>query len=167
MPTDAELRTIVRLDVEVPTLRDCADELGAQAPGSAAKRAALAEFLRGLAHDLESLLRPQEPERTQLACTCYDDGVMPVLGDGCPAHDHRVNRRNTEPEQAATEKLDGLLARVRALGWAVAVHNDYRLNGVSHTFWLFTKGESALKGEGLTDADAVSAVLDAAERSRT
>ncbi len=63
MPTDAELRALVRLDVEVSTLRDCADELEAQAPGSAAMRAALAEFLRGLAHDLEALLRPQEPEQ--------------------------------------------------------------------------------------------------------
>lgn len=47
---------------------------------------------------------------------------------------------------------------IRALGWAVAVHNDYRLGGVAHTFWLFTKGEIAIKGEGKTDAEALDHV---------
>jgi len=44
---------------------------------------------------------------------------------------------------------------IRALGWAVAVHNDYKLNGISYTFWLFTKGSMCAKGEGLTDAEAL------------
>jgi hypothetical protein len=47
---------------------------------------------------------------------------------------------------------------IRALGWSVAVHNDYRIDGQSHTFWLFTKGGRAVKGEGRTDADALNAV---------
>lgn len=47
---------------------------------------------------------------------------------------------------------------LRSAGWAVAVHNDYRLNGVSMTFWLFTKGERAVKGEGKTDAEALNEV---------
>lgn len=47
---------------------------------------------------------------------------------------------------------------IRAEGWAVAVHNDYRLNGVNHTFWLFTKGERCVKGEGRTDAEALAEV---------
>lgn len=47
---------------------------------------------------------------------------------------------------------------IRALGWSVAVHNDYRLNGEAYTFWLFTKGSRAAKGEGRTDADALAAV---------
>ena len=47
---------------------------------------------------------------------------------------------------------------IRALGWAVAVHNDYRLGGIPHTFWLFTKGEIAVKGEGRTDAEALDQV---------
>lgn len=47
---------------------------------------------------------------------------------------------------------------IRALGWAVAIHNDYRQLGVPFTFWLFTKGERAIKGEGRTDADALRAV---------
>lgn len=47
---------------------------------------------------------------------------------------------------------------IRADGWAVAVHNDYRLKGENHTFWLFTKGERAVKGEGKTDAEALDQV---------
>lgn len=47
---------------------------------------------------------------------------------------------------------------IRALGWAVAVHNDYRLKGEAHTFWLFTKGDRAINGEGKTDADALNII---------
>ncbi len=61
------------------------------------------------------------------------------------------------------------IARYRKLfadaGWAVAIHNDYRLGGAKYTFWLFTKPleESAcresgwfVKGEGSSDAEALS-----------
>lgn len=47
---------------------------------------------------------------------------------------------------------------LRKAGWSVAVHNDYRLDGVAHTFWLFTRDGVAVKGEGETDADALDAV---------
>ena len=47
---------------------------------------------------------------------------------------------------------------IRALGWVVAVHNDYRLDGEAHTFWLFTKDGRAIKGEGRTDAEALDRV---------
>ncbi|MGR0185487.1 hypothetical protein [Azospirillum aestuarii] len=50
------------------------------------------------------------------------------------------------------------LEDIRAAGWAVAVHNDYRLHGQPNTFWLFTKGDRAVKGEGLTDAEALDEV---------
>ena len=50
------------------------------------------------------------------------------------------------------------LSAIRAAGWAVAVHNDYRLQGEPHTFWLFTKGDRAVKGEGRTDAEALEEV---------
>jgi hypothetical protein len=46
---------------------------------------------------------------------------------------------------------------LRAAGWAVAVHNDYRLDGEQHTFWLFTKDGRCIKGEGRTDAAALNA----------
>ena len=50
---------------------------------------------------------------------------------------------------------------IRAAGWAVAVHNDYRQDGKAHTFWLFTKDGRAIKGEGLTDAEALDQVREA------
>lgn len=53
---------------------------------------------------------------------------------------------------------------LRALGWTVAVHNDYRLNGLKFTFWLFTKDGRAVKGEGRTDAEALKAVADSIMR---
>lgn len=59
---------------------------------------------------------------------------------------------------APTAQGQGNPDDIRAAGWAVAVHNDYRLHGQSHTFWLFTKGDRATKGEGLTDAEALNAV---------
>ncbi len=54
--------------------------------------------------------------------------------------------------------LDAMLADLRARGWVVAVHNDYRLLGTHHTFWLFTRDGIALKGEGLSDVEAVAQV---------
>ena len=53
---------------------------------------------------------------------------------------------------------------LRAQGWSVAVHNDYRLNGVAHTFWLFTKGDLCAKGEGRTDGEALELVAKEIER---
>jgi len=47
---------------------------------------------------------------------------------------------------------------LRKRGWMVAVHNDYRIGGELHTFWLFTKGHFCAKGEGRTDADALAQV---------
>jgi len=47
---------------------------------------------------------------------------------------------------------------LRDLGWAVAVHNDYRLDGQNHTFWLMTRGGQAVKGEGRTDSEALDAI---------
>lgn len=45
---------------------------------------------------------------------------------------------------------------LRLNGWAVAVHNDYRVNGESFTFWLFTHPQGIwIKGEGRTDEAAL------------
>jgi len=45
-------------------------------------------------------------------------------------------------------------------GWMVAVHNDYRLNGKTMTFWLFTRADGRwIKGEGETDAEALAQAL--------
>lgn len=64
-----------------------------------------------------------------------------------------------EDHEFECERLrEALPDDIRAAGWTVAVHNDYRLNGESHTFWLFTKGDRAIKGEGRTDAEALGKV---------
>lgn len=47
---------------------------------------------------------------------------------------------------------------IRAEGWSVAVHNDYKQNGKNHTFWLFTMGSRNVKGEGLSDTVALNQV---------
>lgn len=49
---------------------------------------------------------------------------------------------------------------LRFMGWSVAVHNDYRVNGVPHTFWLLTKNGRAIKGEGETDGEALNIVRE-------
>ena len=52
----------------------------------------------------------------------------------------------------------GSPADLRFLGWMVAVHNDYTLDGKRYTFWLFTKGDRCVKGEGATDAIALNQI---------
>lgn len=54
--------------------------------------------------------------------------------------------------------MSPLLDSIRARGWMVAVHNDYRLDGKAHTFWLFTKDGRCVKGEGLSDKEALELV---------
>lgn len=66
---------------------------------------------------------------------------------------------------AAREREAGLPDDIRAAGWSVAVHNDYRIDGEPHAFWLFTRyGRLAtapsVKGEGRTDAGALNEVRE-------
>lgn len=49
----------------------------------------------------------------------------------------------------------GDLSMLRAAGWVVACHNDYRLDGELRTLWLFTRGDQAIRGEGPTDQAAL------------
>ena len=58
-------------------------------------------------------------------------------------------------------KVDALpmLTTLRRLGWSVAVHNDYRMNNETFTFWLFTRGNRCAKGEGKTDEEALKNVM--------
>lgn len=60
--------------------------------------------------------------------------------------------------EAAQQLPDNTPDDLRAAGWAVAVHNDYRLKGMAHTFWLLTKGDRFVKGEGRTDGEALAQV---------
>jgi len=59
------------------------------------------------------------------------------------------------------------LQRLRAQGWRVAVHNDYMLDGVLHTFWGMTRGHVFVRGEGKTDAAALEEVVRGIERLTT
>ncbi len=56
------------------------------------------------------------------------------------------------------------LDELRARGWVVAVHNDYALHGLPHTFWLFTRGNLCAKGEGTSDEAALAQVLAEVQR---
>ena len=52
------------------------------------------------------------------------------------------------------------LTRLRSLGWSVAVHNDYKINGLPMTFWLFTHSNGRwVKGEATSDQEAVNECL--------
>lgn len=57
-----------------------------------------------------------------------------------------------------------LLDEIRAAGWLVAVHNDYKIGGVPYTFWLFTKAGRAVKGKGKTDEEALRVVMEEIRR---
>ena len=57
--------------------------------------------------------------------------------------------------------LSNPLEELRSLGWSVAVHNDYKLDGKSMTFWLFTHPDGRyIKGEGVTDFEACTQAKD-------
>lgn len=62
-----------------------------------------------------------------------------------------------EMQQASPDDL-------RKQGWAVAIHNDYKIPDHSCTFWLLTKKIGpvtvALKGEGYTDQIALNLIRD-------
>lgn len=80
-----------------------------------------------------------------------EDGRSGLWSHHSEAALKRVRDRLAKPDTGRPDDI-------RAAGWAVAVHNDYRLAGAAHTFWLFTKGDHCIKGEGLTDADALNQI---------
>jgi hypothetical protein len=82
------------------------------------------------------------------------DGAMAAAQDD---HEKRILSVIANP-RLETASVASSPDDIRAMGWTVASHNDYRLNGEAHTFWLFTKDGRAIKGEGRTDAVALNAV---------
>jgi hypothetical protein len=61
--------------------------------------------------------------------------------------------------------MEDIIRQLRDGGWRVGVHNDYRLNGEDHTFWLWTHQSGLfVKGEGKTDIDALRQVATEASR---
>lgn len=93
---------------------------------------------------------PAPPEGRPEGCDCWGSST-------CSLCDPGGTGRRTVGAPATVDDL-------RALGWTVAVHNDYRLQGQAHTFWLFTKGDFAAKGEGRTDSEALSKAMSEARR---
>ena len=86
-----------------------------------------------------------------------------VLGRGIPAFSLAWDEPGSDPVAdlhavANTYRVNSSPDDIRELGWSVAVHNDYTIDLVPHTFWLFTKGDRCAKGEGPTDADALGEV---------
>ncbi len=98
-----------------------------------------------------------------------DDKVPASMADVLKAHveqcpDHPMSKLKAENAtlRAAADLVErGSPNDIRAKGWTVAVHNDYRVARGAHTFWLFTKDGRALKGEGPTDIDALDRVREA------
>jgi hypothetical protein len=89
-------------------------------------------------------------------------GKRPRIGH--ELHSFKIDRttfRRSKCMEYEAEAMSGSSPDdLRAAGWSVAVHNDYRLNGESMTFWLFTHGSFAVKGEGRTDAEALDEVRE-------
>lgn len=78
---------------------------------------------------------------------CYDNGIKPMVAVSVPHYPKKVKAIDfSRPDD------------IRARGWVVAVHNDYKVNGEPYTFWLFTKGNLCAKGEGKTDLAALNEV---------
>lgn len=51
------------------------------------------------------------------------------------------------------------LHEIRKMGWSVAVHNDYYIDGKFFTFWGFSNKDKWIKGEGQCSAQAVESAL--------
>jgi len=97
----------------------------------------------------------------QTVATCVRCG-KPAIGLCEGSSFHLTAER--EPARLTVEAFR-MLDRLRADGWSVAVHNDYRLNGTPMTFWLLTHPSGRyIKGEGRTDAEALDQCQEQAAR---
>jgi hypothetical protein len=69
-----------------------------------------------------------------------------ILGPGHDPNDCDVCQEEARQDQ---RNLGSVLRTLRAQGWMVAAHNDYRLDGQAMTFWLFTHQDGRyVKGRG-------------------
>lgn len=96
-----------------------------------------------------------------------EDGLGPVLKvvavDNDPVPDKPQVLKCPYCGENLTTKCPAVLGpwvitldMLRAYGWMVAVHNDYKLNGQPMTFWLFTHSNGKwIKGEAATDTEAL------------
>ena len=109
----------------------------------------------------------QYPPLPIVAALLHSDGYWTSVAGGPlrPKPDNFSNKEVFTADQMRAyvdadraQRVPSSADDLRALGWTVAVHNDYRLNGVAHTFWLLTKDGRCIKGEGLSDADALKEI---------
>jgi len=95
-------------------------------------------------------------------CRVYD--TRPSVGRSqkrrrtCQCCGRRFTTREAMDPHLSHGGGEGDPADIRALGWMVALHNDYRHDGKHHTSWLFTKATVCVKGVGATDAQALNEV---------
>jgi hypothetical protein len=124
----------------------------------------LPEELETLAHRLQEALDAVQPPTTprnlrELQEMGVGDGPM-VLSSGIPAQARRAAAkiRAQLAGEPSAENLEQTLHRLRQCGWRIAIHNDYMLHGQLHTFWGLTRDGRFVKGEGLSDRDALAEV---------
>lgn len=107
-----------------------------------------------------------DDDRVKVAYEAFVAGFVPGT---CPVPFDELS--NFWKDTLRVAYLQGILddeanpSDIRQKGWVVAVHNDYKLDGVPHTFWLFTRGSNCVKGEGRTDADALNVVRKIIDRT--
>ena len=140
---------------------------GTMGPTRRQRRMAAVDALRAALAAPATAPAIQYPPLPIVAALLHSDGYWTSVAGGPlrPKPDNFSNKEvftadqmrayvDADRAQRAPSSADDL----RALGWTVAVHNDYRLNGVAHTFWLLTKDGRCIKGEGLSDADALKEI---------
>lgn len=83
--------------------------------------------------------------------------LLPALADALESEQERAQVAEVRGREAGSVGVaEATLARLRAVGWAVAAHNDYWQADGFHTFWLFTHPSGRwVKGEGVSDAEAL------------
>jgi hypothetical protein len=96
-------------------------------------------------------------------CGCPEwDYPGQVPDPDCPVHGGPPTTQVAKLYAEAAERgRISRLAALRAQGWTVASHNDYRIGGEPRTFWLLTRGRGhmeAVKGEGRDDAEAFAEI---------
>jgi hypothetical protein len=114
-----------------------------------------------IGHELHSFKIDRTTFRRSKCSDIWTD-VWPICASCRTQVETALGDESTCGPQISTPYDAGLSSPddLRAAGWSVAVHNDYRLNGENMTFWLFTHGSFAVKGEGRTDAEALDEVRE-------
>ncbi len=120
----------------------------------AAKGTPILSQTREQAAKWESFYETTEALASAVRALPEDDSVVPVAPTNC-----EKELADTREEAAFYLAYARTLDRLRALrraGWMVAVHNDYRLAGEPHTFWLMTHPDGRyIKGEGRSDEEVI------------